>query len=276
MNLKTICEDTSHKTEEEVCASCYWKWAKDKRGSVNDNGITRNRSCALRKRYVNTAHTLFWMCRVEGFVLQYHGNQRFWGSSFKQPKQMEWRSLHLHWRTSTNHKRVGDAEMLKEKWVSVIRRVTGRHDRHREQALSPMCSWAPWYDESWRWALVKARIWSPRRTRVHCERQEAFERPGSSDEVHPRSITRGMFTYRNIMWLTYFIFFFSFQIQVVLRVSQIPSKENTFWIWCDDPRLMLAAQDHNSNVNREQVGERSLLLSFVSTVCHLILYIKMF
>lgn len=132
--------------------------------------------------------------------------------------------------------------MLKEKWVSVIHRVTGQHDRHREQALSPMCSWAPWYDESWRWALVKARIWSPRRTRVHCERQEAFERPGSSDEVHPRSITRGMFTYRNIMWLTYFIFFFSFQIQVVLRVSQIPSKENTFWIWCDDPRLMLAAQ----------------------------------
>lgn len=153
--------------------------------------------------------------------------------------------------------------MLKEKWVSVIRRVTGRHDRHREQALSPMCSWAPWYDESWRWALVKARIWSPRRTRVHCERQEAFERPGSSDEVHPRSITRGMFTYRNIMWLTYFISFY---------LKYLPKRIHSGY----DVMIHASCLLLNSNVNREQVGERSLLLSFVSTVCHLILYIKMF
>lgn len=26
MNLKTMCEDTSHKTEEQVCISCYWEW----------------------------------------------------------------------------------------------------------------------------------------------------------------------------------------------------------------------------------------------------------
>lgn len=145
----------------------------------------------------------------------------------------------------------------------------------REHTLSPMCSWAPWWDESWRWALVRARIWSPRHTRDHCGRQEAFERPGSSDEVHPHNITRGMLTYRNTKCDSH-ISFFSFQIQVVLCVSQMPSKENTFWIWCDDPCLMLAAQDHNNNVNREQVGELSSLLSFLSTVCHLILYIKLF
>ena len=134
----------------------------------------------------------------------------------------------------------------------------------REQALSPVCSWAPWYDESWRWALVKARIWSPRHTLVHYERQEAFERPGSSDEVPPHSITRGMFTYRNIMWLTYFIFFIS-NSSCTLCISKTFQREHILdMMWWSMPHAHCSGSQQQCE---QGAGERTIITPLLCKHC---------
>lgn len=148
---------------------------------------------------------------------------------------------HFRWSALTCE---SDAEVLKEKWVSVI---------------EPDTNWHNW-PGNYHWCARESvhgtsqRSFGPQSAGEDCESRAAFEKPGSSDKVHPHIswvLSTYSFTFKtdtkwpiNICIFTPFLnCFFP---GVPLHVPQVPSKEKTWG----------------------QEGKLSLFTSFVSTIFH--------